>query len=218
MTRRKWARQPALRGQAIGSVLAIVCVISITGCAEHVQRRRSIRPTVRARAQARKPPRSHTKEPETSRTAAAKPLEHPYRVVLGESVGPVRLGMKEEEAITVADRAWGPGSLVNDTPYLRNRQWLGAVNVQLFPKAGDWLVTSITVSDSRFKTPSGFGVGTSYAAAKTLLGKPLDVLWVPRDAFGPDVPGYGAVQWPGLEVDITDWRVADFRIYSRGSP
>jgi hypothetical protein len=172
----------------------------------------------------------HVAKPQTTRPPKPAPMADTFRVVLGKSVGPVALGMTEKKAVAAGDSAWGPRSLLNEQPMFRHweyqdprvtivfatRAFAGAMKEGKRRKqqVGDeWVVFSITVGDKRFKTASGFGVGTSYTTAKKVLGKPSGIRWQQRDGImGTGVPGYGEVYWPHLQVEFMDSRVTEFSV------
>jgi hypothetical protein len=171
----------------------------------------------------------HGAKPQPTRRPKPALTADTSRVVLGKSVGPVSLGMTEATAVAAGDSAWGQGSPVPGPPF-RVREYhdphvticfasralavAGAMEDEKTrkPQVGDeWVVFSITVVDKRFKTASGFGVGTSYTTAKKVLGKPSHIRWQQRDGImGTSVPGYGIVSWPHLVVDFADSRVTEF--------
>jgi len=147
----------------------------------------------------------------------------PNRVVIGESVGPVSLGMSEEEAVTVGKTAWGKDPILAKSDFsgiaedeLKYLKWPG-VSVRFKQEGEKWIVDSIVVEDERFKSVEGFRVGISYDKATKLIGEPIKVSWHAslegmKQKDYSTVPGYGVVTWQTVEALVRKNQIKRFII------
>jgi hypothetical protein len=122
-----------------------------------------------------------------------------YRIEPGKSIGPVRVGITDEEARALGSEAWGEEPvLIPPAPSLSvSVRWEGTrvVANAAGPEGQPRKVVGILTSNPRFHTAGGIGVGSTYDAAKRSLGRP--------DEYSA-VPGMGArAGWrSGVWVDV----------------
>lgn len=142
---------------------------------------------------------------EPPRTAPGSAEERPTLIVLGDRLGPVRIGMAEPEVVQILGR---PSQLEDTSPPIWNLHWTeDLIWVTFFDKrrrtGANGMVWAITTQSPKFRTKEGIGVGSSLEEVLRTLGEPPDI-----DQFG----GGGYLAWWGLRLDYVGSSIVSVRV------
>jgi hypothetical protein len=126
------------------------------------------------------------------------PVAPDHLITLGVGIGPVRLGMNLQDVVRLLGPYYSHDSIDSATTIYHWETHTQSLGVVIWRS----MVTGVITRDSRYRTATGLGVGSSVLDIEAVLGKPQWTSFTrgPRDAVDY-YPGV-IISYSGFEADV----------------